>query len=77
MNQRGSAPMTKIDAFREAVGEMGEANAETMSAFIESKFGIFIDPRYIPLFQATLRFQKSDLGLKSLEKSSSLPMARS
>jgi hypothetical protein len=74
-HQRGSAPMTKIEAFRLAAREMGSVNSEALSAYIESKFGISIDPRYIPLFQATLRFQKSDSRSELSEQSSSLPSA--
>ena len=51
--------MTKIEAFRCAAAEMNEATPEEMSAFIEKEFGIEIPPTYIPIFRATLRFQKS------------------
>ena len=51
--------MTKLEAFQQAVAEIGDVSSEEMSAFIERKFGIVISPPYIPLFQATLRFQRS------------------
>jgi hypothetical protein len=54
--------MMKLEAFRQAVAEMGDATSEEMSAFIESRFGLVIAPPYIPLFQATLRFQKKSSG---------------
>jgi len=65
--------MTKIEAYRRAAAELGDATPEEMSAFIENKFGVVISPPYIPLFRATLRFQKSpSLAEKSGE--SSCPM---
>jgi len=59
---KGTVPMTKIEAFRRAAAELGEATPEEISAFIESKFGVVISPPYIPLFRATLLFQKSGSG---------------
>ena len=58
----GTIPMTKIDAFRQAVAEIGDATPEEMAAFIQRKFGIVIEPQYVPLFRATLHFHKSGAG---------------
>ena len=57
--------MSKFEAFQRATAEIEEATSEEMSAYIERKFGIVISPPYIPLFQATLRFQRSGIGPKS------------
>src|SRR5476649_805574 len=69
----GTVPMTKIEAFRLAAAEMVDATPEEMSAFIERKFGIVISAPYIPLFQATLRFQKNGSGQESPNEPSCLP----
>ena len=65
--------MTKIEAFRRAVAEIGDATPEELAAFIESTFGVVISPQYIPLFRATLRFQRIGIGPKKPKESSSFP----
>ena len=70
LQSRGPNPMTKFEAFRRAAAEIGEATSEEISAYIEGRFGIEITPLYIPLFQATLQFQKTNPGQeKSKERS--------
>lgn len=67
---KGIVPMTKIEAFRLAAAEIGSVSSEEMSTFIQNKFGIVIAPPYIPLFQATLRFQnRGPAPEKSMESS--------
>jgi hypothetical protein len=70
---KGAVPMTKIEAYRRAVAEMIDATSEEMSEFIEQKFGVVIAPQYIPLFQATLRFQKNPSLAAKSDESSCLP----
>lgn len=65
--------MTKIDAFRRAVAEIGDGNAAELSAFIESNLGVVIPPSHIPIFRATLQFQKSEAGPTKSDESSCLP----
>lgn len=50
--------MTKIEAFRRAVAELGEAKPEAISEYIKAKFGIEIKPQFVPIYWATLRMQK-------------------
>jgi len=76
LQSRGPNPMTKIEAFRQAVAEMGDAGSQEMSAFIERKFGIVISPLYIPLFQATLRFQRCGISPEKPKESSCLPSVK-
>jgi predicted SprT family Zn-dependent metalloprotease len=52
-----------MDAFRLAVAELGEAPAPKLSSFIERRFGIRIEPKFIPIFRASL------LDLESLGRS--------
>ena len=65
--------MTKIEAFRQAAVEVGDATPDEMSAFIENKFGVVIAPQYIPLFRATLRFLKSGAEPEQSDGSACLP----
>jgi hypothetical protein len=67
-----AAQMTKLEAFQRAVTEIGDVSSAEMSAFIESKYGIVISFPYIPIFQATLRFQKNGIGVKKPKESSCL-----
>ncbi len=54
--------MTRIEAFRLAIQEIGDVSAEELSSFIQRKFGIRISVPYIPVFRATLRAQQVAVG---------------
>jgi hypothetical protein len=69
--------MTKIEAFRQATFEIGDATSEEMSAYVENKFGIVIAAPYIPLFRATLRFQNGESRPEKPKGSLLLPRAGS
>jgi predicted SprT family Zn-dependent metalloprotease len=47
--------MTKLEMFEEALQVLGDASAETLAAFIQKKHSETIDPRFIPLFVASIR----------------------
>ena len=47
--------MSPMEAFRRAVAEIGYASAADLSAHIEKKHGVKIEPAFIPLFKATLQ----------------------
>ncbi len=47
--------MTKVEMAREAVRELGEAPAEALAAFIDARYGVKIDPRFIPVLRASVR----------------------
>jgi hypothetical protein len=49
------ALMDKMQAFRLAFAEMGDAPAEALASHIELKYGVRIEPRYIPVFRATVQ----------------------
>jgi hypothetical protein len=44
-----------MEAYGQAVAALGEAPAEQLTAFIEERFGLRIEPRYLPIYRATLR----------------------
>ena len=47
--------MKPMDLFRLAVAEIGDASAEELSAHLENKHAIKIEPAFIPIFKATLQ----------------------
>ena len=65
--------MTKFEAFRQAAAEMGDAVPGEMSAYIANRFGVVIKPQYIPLFRATLRYQKNGAEPEQSAGSACLP----
>jgi hypothetical protein len=46
--------MDRMQAFRLAVAEMSDASAEQLASFIERKYGVRIEPKFIPCFRASL-----------------------
>lgn len=54
-NVKDARLMNKMDAFRQAVAEIGDAPPEALSFFVKQKYGVTIDPRVIPVFLASLR----------------------
>jgi hypothetical protein len=47
--------MKPMELFRRAVDEIGDASAAELSAHLEKKHGVKIEPAFIPLFKATLQ----------------------
>jgi hypothetical protein len=43
-----------MDAFRLAVAEIGDAPPEQLTQFIEEKYGVQIEARFLPFFRASL-----------------------
>ena len=51
--------MSKMDAFRLAVAEIGDGSAEEMSSFILQKYNVKIEPKQMVVFRAIwLDFQR-------------------
>jgi hypothetical protein len=46
--------MDNMETLRRAVAEAGDAPPEELSSLLERKYGVKIEPRYIPLFRATV-----------------------
>ena len=61
--------MNPMEAFRRAVAEIGYASAADLSAHIEKKHGVKIEPAFIPLFKATLRDLERTNRLRQVGKS--------
>ena len=47
--------MKPMELFRRAVAEVGNVSADELSAHLEKKHGVKIEPAFIPLFKATLQ----------------------
>ena len=51
--------MSKMDAFRLAIAEIGDGSAEELSSFIQQKYNVIIEPKQMVVFRATwLNFQR-------------------
>ena len=51
--------MSKMDAFRQAITEIGDGSNEELSSFIQQKYNVKIEPNQIVVFRATwLDFQR-------------------
>jgi hypothetical protein len=48
-------PESRLDLFRKAIIEIGDAPAEQLAEFVRQKFGVQIEPRMVPIYRATLR----------------------
>lgn len=47
--------MKPMELFRNVVAEVGDVSAAELSAHLEKKHGVKIEPAFIPLFKATLQ----------------------
>jgi predicted SprT family Zn-dependent metalloprotease len=47
--------MTRIDMVQAAMEALGESSAQELAAFVRERFGQTIEPRFVPLFIATVR----------------------
>ena len=45
----------KLELVRQALAVVGDASPEELAAFIETRHGIRIEPRFIPIIRASLR----------------------
>ena len=47
--------MDKLEMLQIALRELGDVSAQELSAFIERRYGVKIEPKFIPIFKASLR----------------------
>jgi hypothetical protein len=52
-------PANRLQIFRTAVVELGDVPTEQLVAFIQQKYGVRIEPKYIPFYKATIRDKDS------------------
>jgi len=46
--------MDKLELVQTALRELGNVSAQELSAFIEKKHGVRIEPKFIPVFRASI-----------------------
>jgi hypothetical protein len=61
--------MKPMEIFRLAVAEIGDASAAELSAHLEKKHGVKIEPAYIPVFRETLKELEKTAKLREQAKS--------
>jgi hypothetical protein len=54
--------VTPTEAMRQALAELGDAPNAELAAFLERRFGLRIDARFVPVLKASAR------GLEQLER---------
>jgi len=47
--------MEKLELVRLALQELGDVPAQELSAFIARRHGVTIEPKYLPIFKASIR----------------------
>jgi hypothetical protein len=47
--------MGKLELVKVALRELGNASAQDLSSFIARTHGVMIEPKYIPMFRASVR----------------------
>lgn len=47
--------MDKLELVKNALRELGDVSAQELSSFIEQQHGVRIDPKFIPIFKASIR----------------------
>jgi len=47
--------MDKLEMVRLALQELGDVPAQELAAFIERQHGVRIEPKFLPVFKASLR----------------------
>jgi hypothetical protein len=65
--------MEKMDAFREAMAEMRDGTAEELSCFIEKRYGVEIEPRFFPVFRASLQEREKMERLRQARTAAPVP----
>ena len=50
--------MTKLEMVQVAMRQLGDVPADSLAAFVAEKFGARIEPKFIPVFKASIREQE-------------------
>jgi hypothetical protein len=65
----------RLEAVGYAMRELGDASTEQLCGFIEQRFGFRIEPKYLPLFKATLLDQQRQVKPKLMANTTDQPSA--
>jgi hypothetical protein len=60
--------MERMEMVRQALVELGDAPSQDLSSFIEQKYGVRIEPKFVPLFKATIREMEKLTRLRQAAK---------
>ena len=47
--------MTPLEAVENAIAEVGSVSPEKLATFVKRRFGIQVEPKFIPLYRATIQ----------------------
>jgi hypothetical protein len=47
--------MDKVEAVRLALAERGDLSAQELAASVRARYGVDVDPRFVPVIKAILR----------------------
>jgi hypothetical protein len=47
--------MDKVEAVRLALAERGDLSAQELAALVRARYGVDVDPRFVPVIKAILR----------------------
>jgi len=61
--------MDKLELVRAAIQVLGDVSAQDLVAHVERQHGVKIDPKFIPVFKASLRDRlRRDVGREAARK---------
>ena len=60
--------MSQMEAVRLAIAEIGDAPAAELSSFIQDKYGVRIDPRFVPVIRTTLQNKERMIHFRQSER---------
>jgi hypothetical protein len=64
--------VTKVEMVQAALAQLGDVSSRELSEFIERKLGVNIEPKFIPLFKASIR-DKENLAMTRATRTVSAP----
>jgi hypothetical protein len=47
--------MDKVEAVRQALAERGDLSAQELAALVRARYGVDLDPRFVPVIKAMLK----------------------
>lgn len=51
--------MNQVEAIRRALAELGDVSAEELATFALARYGVKVEPRFVPVIKATIRDKES------------------
>ncbi len=54
-SRQGSGKMSPVEAVEQALAQVGAAPAEDLAAFIQQRYGVVVQPRFVPIIREMLK----------------------